>query len=32
MYTWLPLSSSTDLALLENHISAEYDPKRVAKY
>jgi hypothetical protein len=30
MYKWLPLNSSADLAELEKHISAEYDPKRVA--
>src|SRR5215467_7738286 len=31
MYTWLPLSSTADLSKLEEHISAEYDPKGVAK-
>lgn len=29
MYKWIPLNSSADLKLLENHISAEYEPKRV---
>jgi hypothetical protein len=31
MYKWLPLSSANDLAKLENHISAEYGAKPVAK-
>jgi hypothetical protein len=31
MYTWLPLSSASDLTKLESHISAEYGAKAVAK-
>ncbi len=31
MYTWIPLTSSADLAQLETHISQEYDPVGVAK-
>jgi hypothetical protein len=31
MYTWIPLSSSADLAQLSKHISAEYAPDRIAQ-
>jgi hypothetical protein len=31
MYTWLPLSSTADLAQLDQHVSAEYGPVRVAQ-
>lgn len=31
MYIWLPLSSSADLAQLEQHIAPEYSPKVVAQ-
>src|ERR1039457_6707715 len=31
MYIWLPLSSSADLAQLEQHIAPEYNPKVVAQ-
>ena len=30
MYTWLPLNSPADLAQLEELVSGEYAPKRVA--
>ena len=31
MYTWIPLSSSADLAALGTQISAEYDPQSIIK-
>jgi len=31
MYTWIPLSSSADLAQLNTHVSTEYNPTSVVK-